>query len=110
MNKPIIMTIDDEPHVLNAVARDLQAHYKNDYRIVKASSGAEALEAVQEFKRRDAPLALLIADQRMPAMSGVEFLAKPSSSIRNRNGCCSPPTRIPTPPSPASTPSVSTTT
>jgi thioredoxin reductase (NADPH) len=76
MNKPIIMTIDDEPHVLNAIARDLQAHYKNDYRIVKASSGAEALEAVQEFKRRDAPLALLLADQRMPAMSGVEFLTE----------------------------------
>jgi thioredoxin reductase (NADPH) len=76
MNKPIIMTIDDEPHVLNAIARDLQAHYKNDYRIVKASSGAEALEAVQEFKRRDAPLALLLADQRMPAMSGVEFLSE----------------------------------
>ena len=76
MNKPIIMTVDDEPHVLNAIARDLQAHYKNDYRIVKASSGAEALEAVQEFKRRDAPLALLLADQRMPAMSGVEFLGE----------------------------------
>ena len=51
MSKPIIMTIDDEPHVLNAIARDLKAHYQNDYRIVKASSGIEALEAVQEFKQ-----------------------------------------------------------
>ena len=74
MAKPIIMTIDDEPHVLNAVARDLQAHYQSDYRIVKASSGDEALETVQEFKRRNDALALFLADQRMPGMSGVEFL------------------------------------
>lgn len=74
MAKPIIMTIDDEPHVLNAIARDLQDHYQNDYRIVKASSGKEALEAVQEFKKRNDSIALLLADQRMPGMSGVEFL------------------------------------
>jgi len=76
MTKPIIMTIDDEPHVLNAIARDLQAHYQSDYRIVKASSGREALETVEEFKRRGVPVALLVADQRMPAMSGIEFLEK----------------------------------
>jgi thioredoxin reductase (NADPH) len=74
MAKPIIMTIDDEPHVLNAIARDLQAHYQSDYRIVKASSGPDALEAVQEFKRRGDSLAFFLADQRMPSMSGVEFL------------------------------------
>jgi thioredoxin reductase (NADPH) len=74
MAKAIIMTIDDEPHVLNAIARDLQAHYQKDYRIVKAGSGAEALEAVREFKRRSTPVALFLVDQRMPAMSGVEFL------------------------------------
>lgn len=76
MPRPVIMTIDDEPHVLNAVARDLQAHYKSDYQIVKAGSGTEALATVQEFKRRDAPVALFLVDQRMPAMSGVEFLAE----------------------------------
>jgi thioredoxin reductase (NADPH) len=76
MAKPIIMTIDDEPHVLNAIARDLQAHYQKDYRIVKAGSGAEALDAVREFKRRGTPVALLLVDQRMPAMSGIEFLAE----------------------------------
>jgi thioredoxin reductase (NADPH) len=75
MAKPVVMTVDDEPHVLNAIARDLQAHYEQDYRIVKASSGAEALETVQELKRRDTPLALLLVDQRMPTMSGTEFLA-----------------------------------
>lgn len=74
MTKPIIMTIDDEPHVLNAIARDLQAYYQKDYRIVKASSGEEALETVQEFKRRNDPIALFLVDQRMPSMSGVEFL------------------------------------
>ncbi len=76
MAKPVVMTIDDEPHVLNAIARDLQARYQRDYRIVKASSGAEALEAVQELKRRNLPLALLLVDQRMPGMSGVELVQK----------------------------------
>lgn len=74
MAKPIIMTVDDEPHVLNAIARDLQAHYQSEYRIVKASSGPDALEAVREFKRRSDSIALFLADQRMPSMSGVEFL------------------------------------
>jgi thioredoxin reductase (NADPH) len=76
MAKPVVMTVDDEAHVLNAIARDLQARYRADYRIVKAGSGAEALEAVQEFKRRGAPVALFLVDQRMPGMSGVEFLAE----------------------------------
>lgn len=74
MAKPIIMSIDDEPHVLNAVGRDLQAHYRSEYRIVKAGSGEEALETVEEFKRRNHPIALFLVDQRMPGMSGVQFL------------------------------------
>ena len=97
MAKPIVMTVDDEPHVLNAIARDLQAHYQQDYRIVKASSGTEALETVQEFKRRNTPVALFLVDQRMPA-------------TRTPARSCSPPTPIPTRRSPASTPSISTTT
>jgi thioredoxin reductase (NADPH) len=76
MAKPIIMAIDDEPQVLNAIARDLQARYQADYRIVKAGSGDDALETVQEFKRRNDLIALFIADQRMPAMSGIEFLTE----------------------------------
>ncbi|MCU0233226.1 MAG: FAD-dependent oxidoreductase [Thermoanaerobaculales bacterium] len=75
MAKPVLMTIDDEPQVLNAIARDLQAHYRKEYQIVKAASGAEALETVQEFKRRSTPVALFLVDQRMPGMSGTEFLA-----------------------------------
>lgn len=72
--KPVIMTIDDEPHVLNAIARDLQSHYQSDYRIVKAGSASDALEIVEEYKRRNTPIALFLADQRMPTMSGTEFL------------------------------------
>ncbi|MGB6994117.1 MAG: FAD-dependent oxidoreductase [Thermoanaerobaculia bacterium] len=74
MARPIILTIDDEPHVLNAIARDLQAHYRRDYRIVKAGSSTEALETVRELKRRNTPIALFLVDERMPGMSGVEFL------------------------------------
>jgi thioredoxin reductase (NADPH) len=74
LTKPVIMTIDDEPQVLNAVERDLRAHYHRDYRIIKAGSGTEALEAVRQLKRRNVPLALLLVDQRMPGMSGTDFL------------------------------------
>ena len=74
MATPIILTVDDEPQVLNAVERDLRQHYRRDYRIVKAGSGSEALEAVRRLKQRDAAVALFLADQRMPEMSGTEFL------------------------------------
>ncbi len=76
MAKPIIMTVDDEPQVLNAVVRDLRKHYGNDYQVVKAGSGAEALAAVKEFKQRNLPVALFLADQRMPQMTGIEFLTE----------------------------------
>ncbi|HXY69555.1 MAG TPA: FAD-dependent oxidoreductase [Gemmatimonadales bacterium] len=74
MNKPVIMTVDDEPEVLNAVERDLRKHYAAEYRIVKAGSGAQALDAVKQLKQRHAPLALFLVDARMPQMSGTEFL------------------------------------
>ena len=76
MAKPIIMTIDDEPQVLNAIQRDLRNHYRGDYRIVKSNSGPDGLEAVQRFKQRNDPLALFLVDQRMPKMSGTDFLTK----------------------------------
>ncbi len=75
MAKPVILTVDDEPQVLNAVERDLRQHYRRDYRIMKAGSGAEALKIVEELKRRNQPLALFLVDQRMPEMSGTEFLS-----------------------------------
>jgi len=74
--KPAILTVDDEPQVLNAVERDLRQHYRGEYRIVKASSGTQALEAVEGLKRRNDPMALFLADQRMPGMTGTEFLAE----------------------------------
>jgi thioredoxin reductase (NADPH) len=74
MAKPIIMTIDDEPQVLNAIERDLRKHYHSGYRIIKVESGTEALETVRELKRRNAPIALFLVDQRMPGMSGTDFL------------------------------------
>lgn len=76
MAKPIIMTVDDEPQVLNAIERDLRQHFRGDYRIVKANSGAEALETVQRLRQRNDPLALFLVDQRMPSMSGTEFLTE----------------------------------
>jgi thioredoxin reductase (NADPH) len=76
MAKPVVLILDDEPQVLNAVERDLRRHYRSDYRIVKAGSGAEALEVVRKLQRRSDPLALFLVDQRMPGMSGTEFLAE----------------------------------
>jgi thioredoxin reductase (NADPH) len=74
MATPVIMTVDDEPQVLNAIERDLRQHFRNEYRIIKANSGAEALDALQRLKERATPVALLLSDQRMPGMGGTEFL------------------------------------
>ncbi len=74
MEKPVILTVDDDPAVLQAIARDLRTYYGDRYRIVRADSGATAIEAVQQLKLRGAAVALFLADQRMPEMSGVEFL------------------------------------
>lgn len=79
MPKPIIMTIDDEPHVLNAIERDLRQHYHQDYRIVKAGSGAEAIDAVHQLKQRGVAVALFLVDHRMPHMNGTEFLTQASA-------------------------------
>jgi thioredoxin reductase (NADPH) len=69
-----ILTVDDDPGVSRAVARDLRRQYGADYRIVRAESGKEALDALAEMKRRGDAVALLLADYRMPQMSGIEFL------------------------------------
>ena len=76
MVKPIILTVDDEPQVLNAVNRDLRRQYRRDYRIMKAGSGAEALDTIVQLKKRNEPVALFLVDQRMPEMSGTDFLAE----------------------------------
>ncbi|HEV8167053.1 MAG TPA: FAD-dependent oxidoreductase, partial [Actinomycetota bacterium] len=67
-------TVDDDPGVSRAVARDLRRRYGQDYRVVRAESGAQALEALREIKLRGDLVAVLLADYRMPVMSGLEFL------------------------------------
>ncbi len=76
MIKPIILLIDDDPGVLRAIDHDVRHQYGKDYRILRASSGREALEALKQVKLRNEPVALLITDQRMPEMDGVTFLGE----------------------------------
>jgi thioredoxin reductase (NADPH) len=73
------MILDDEPQVLNAVERDLRQHYKRDYRIVKSTDGRDAMEALKKLKERNTPVALFLVDQRMPNMTGTEFISSASS-------------------------------
>ncbi|MBV8951172.1 MAG: response regulator, partial [Actinobacteria bacterium] len=74
MSPPILLTVDDDPEVSRSLARDLRQRYGEEYRIRRAESGRAALEAVKELKLRDEQVALLLADHRMPEMTGVEFL------------------------------------
>jgi thioredoxin reductase (NADPH) len=71
-----ILAVDDEPSVLAAVARDLRRGFGEHYRILRAGSGPEALELLNEMRRRGENLAMIIADQRMPGMEGTELLVK----------------------------------
>ena len=72
--KPVILTVDDDPAVSRAVARDLRRHYGERYRIVRAESGPDALQTLHELKLRGDTVAVFVADYRMPQMSGIEFL------------------------------------
>ncbi|MBU8821773.1 FAD-dependent oxidoreductase [Mycolicibacterium goodii] len=72
--KPVILSVDDDPAVSRAVARDLRRHYGERYRIVRAESGPDALETLHELKLRGDTVAVFVADYRMPQMSGIEFL------------------------------------
>ena len=74
--KPAILAVDDDPPVLRAVERDLRARYADDYRVIGAGSAADALEVVRELTQRDEPVALFLVDQRMPSMTGTEFLVE----------------------------------
>jgi len=69
-----MLTVDDDPAVSRAVARDLRRRYGEEYQIVRASSGDEGLAALREIKLRGGRVAVLLADYRMPQMSGIEFL------------------------------------
>jgi thioredoxin reductase (NADPH) len=74
VQKPVIFAVDDEPAVLAAVARDLRRQYGADYNILRAGSGPVALEALRELRLKEEPVALLLVDQRMPAMTGVDLI------------------------------------
>src|SRR5580658_2482099 len=76
MPKPVLLTVDDDPEVLRAIERDLRGHYAQKYRVMRADSGGAALSTLRELKARNNPVALLLADQRMPSMDGVGFLAE----------------------------------
>ncbi len=74
MPKPILLAIDDDTSVLEAVVQDLRRHYGQDYRILRAASGGAALDICRQLKERGDTVALFLSDQRMPGMSGVDFL------------------------------------
>lgn len=74
MAKPVIFTIDDDPSVLKSVERDLRVHYGQDYRIIPINAGKAALDYLSKLEQRNETIALFLVDQRMPEMSGTEFL------------------------------------
>lgn len=76
MNQPIIFSIDDDAQVLRAISRDLRSHYRNDYRILSTTSAKEALDSLLDLKNKSETVALIISDQRMPEMEGVDFFKK----------------------------------
>lgn len=79
--KPVLLVVDDDAEVLRAVARDLRRHYGDTYRVLRAESGEEALAATRELRERGGTVALLLSDQRMPGLSGVEFLEAAAESF-----------------------------
>jgi thioredoxin reductase (NADPH) len=72
--RPVLLTVDDDPSVSRSVARDLRRRYGEQYRVIRADSGSDALEALKELRRRGDQVAVLLADYRMPHMNGIEFL------------------------------------
>ena len=74
MPKPVLLAIDDDTSVLEAVVQDLRRHYGQDYRVVRAASGAAALDICRQLQERKDSVALMLSDQRMPGMTGVDFL------------------------------------
>jgi len=76
VTKPALIVVDDDPQVLAAVRRDLRARYRQDYTVISASSGEEALTTIKELKARGDALAMVISDQRMPGLQGTDVLAQ----------------------------------
>jgi thioredoxin reductase (NADPH) len=80
MARPILLAVDDDVNVLEAVVQDLRRHYGAEYRVMRAASGQAALDTLEQVKAREEPVALLLSDQRMPGMTGVEFLERSRTS------------------------------
>ncbi len=76
MARPILLAVDDDVNVLEAVVQDLRRQYGAEYRIMRAASGQAALDTLRQVKAREEPVALLLSDQRMPGITGVEFLER----------------------------------
>ena len=76
MPKPAVLTVDDDAEVLRAIERDLRQKYARDYRVLRAESGPAALDTLKQLQQRNDPVALMLVDQRMPQMSGVQFLTE----------------------------------
>jgi thioredoxin reductase (NADPH) len=76
VKKPLILTVDDDPQVLGAIVQDLRQEFRQDYRILSVGSGPEALTVLEELRTRAEPLALILADQRMPEVEGIEVLTR----------------------------------
>ena len=76
MARPILLAVDDDVSVLEAVVQDLRRHYGATYRVMRAASGHAALDMLAQLKTREEPVALLMSDQRMPGIPGVEFLER----------------------------------
>jgi thioredoxin reductase (NADPH) len=76
MSRPTILTVDDDPQVSAALTRDLKRQYGAAYRVLPTASGAEALELLTTLALRADPVALIVADQRMPQMTGIELLGE----------------------------------
>src|ERR671938_1509207 len=74
MGKPVLLTVDDDPGVSRAVARDLRRRYGEEFRVVRADSATDALDALRELKLRGDVVAAMLADYRMPQLNGIEFL------------------------------------
>jgi thioredoxin reductase (NADPH) len=76
VSKPAILTVDDDPMVSAAISRDLRRRYGDDYLVVRATSGDQALAALTKLALRNQPIALIATDQRMPGMTGIELLER----------------------------------
>ncbi|MEU4192561.1 FAD-dependent oxidoreductase [Kribbella sp. NPDC026611] len=81
MSKPAILTVDDDPMVSAAISRDLRRRYGDDYLVVKATSGDQALAALTKLALRNQPVALIATDQRMPGMTGIELLERARAHV-----------------------------